>query len=125
LRFAVYQSFLRYTMSIWQLLQITQRLKTVEKRLRCSNVAWHVVSKRGPKPMGVSYDFAEDGKIAVSRFSAALHDAVLMDVSMPNMEGAQATRQIRALEFGVHATDRTPIIAVTAFVGRDEKAALA
>jgi signal transduction histidine kinase/DNA-binding response OmpR family regulator len=74
--------------------------------------------------LGVSYDFAEDGKIAVSLFSAALHDAVLMDVSMPSMDGAQATRLIRALENGTHATNRTPIIAVTAFVGREEKAAL-
>jgi CheY-like chemotaxis protein/two-component sensor histidine kinase len=74
--------------------------------------------------LGVSYDFAEDGKIAVSLFSADLHDAVLMDVSMPNMDGAQATRLIRAVEEGAHATVRTPIIAVTAFVAREEKAAL-
>ncbi len=53
-----------------------------------------------------------DGRQAVARCSQERFDAVLMDVQMPELDGLQATSQIRALEaaLGRH----TPIIALTA-----------
>ncbi len=53
-----------------------------------------------------------DGRQAVARCSQERFDAVLKDVQMPELDGLQATSQIRALEaaLGRH----TPIIALTA-----------
>lgn len=53
---------------------------------------------------------AEDGREAVDMCRSAKPDLVLMDVAMPNMNGLEATRQLRADP----ATAATKIIAVTA-----------
>jgi signal transduction histidine kinase/CheY-like chemotaxis protein len=58
-------------------------------------------------------DEAENGEIALRKFSGATYDVVLMDLQMPVMDGLTATRAIR-----VHEASRelapTPIIALTA-----------
>jgi signal transduction histidine kinase/CheY-like chemotaxis protein len=55
---------------------------------------------------------AGDGRRALEAYSIASFDVILMDVHMPEMDGLEATRQIRKLEDGT--AHRTPIIAVTA-----------
>ena len=45
---------------------------------------------------------------------------ILMDLSMPGMDGFEATRRIRAMEEG--AARRTPIVALTANVMDDDRA---
>ncbi len=64
---------------------------------------------------GMEVDVAENGRIALEKFSGhpeGYYDAVLMDMRMPEMDGLEATRQIRALDRADAGT--IPIIALTA-----------
>ena len=61
---------------------------------------------------GHSVDIAENGKVAVELWQRNNYDVVLMDVLMPEMDGFEATEQIRKLE--KETGRRTPIIALTA-----------
>lgn len=61
---------------------------------------------------GHSVDIAENGKVAVEMWQRNKYDVVLMDVLMPEMDGFEATEQIRKLE--KESGRRTPIIALTA-----------
>ena len=54
-----------------------------------------------------------DGQEAVTLYKAAPPDLVLMDVSMPNKDGLQATRDIRAYE-AAYGLPRCPVVALTA-----------
>ena len=60
-------------------------------------------------------DLAENGRIAVELFGKSApghYDAILMDMRMPEMDGLEATRTIRALER--EDAKKIPIIALTA-----------
>jgi CheY-like chemotaxis protein len=60
-------------------------------------------------------DIAENGRIAVDKFMAEAYDLVLMDIHMPELDGLDATKMIRAWE-QKHGTAPVPIIALTASV---------
>ncbi len=62
--------------------------------------------------LDVTFHIAPNGKKAVEDFKAMRPRIVLMDVSMPEMNGLDATRVIRQIEEGMGI--RTPIIGVTA-----------
>jgi two-component system cell cycle response regulator DivK len=63
---------------------------------------------------------ATDGEMGVALASQELPDLILMDLQMPKLSGADATRKLRADP----KTARIPIIAVTSFAlsGDDKKA---
>ena len=60
---------------------------------------------------GFHVDVAHNGREAVEMVATGHYDMVLMDVQMPELDGLDATRAIRAAEMGPH---RLPIIAMTA-----------
>ena len=60
---------------------------------------------------GHDLHFANDGSLAVDAARDGAFDLVLMDISMPVMDGPTATRHIRAMP---GAASRVPIIALTA-----------
>jgi hypothetical protein len=66
--------------------------------------------------LGHSCVIVADGFMCLETIQKARFDAILMDLHMPNMDGYQATRQIRALEADLQALDfpAMPIIALTA-----------
>ena len=63
----------------------------------------------------IKVDHAENGKIAVELFensTSGIYSAILMDVRMPEMDGLEATKAIRAMKR--EDAKRIPIIALTA-----------
>lgn len=72
------------------------------------------------KGSGAQLDVADDGNQATELFAQRRYDAVLMDVSMPNRNGFDATRAIRAIERS-RETGPCPIIAYTANCGEDDQ----
>ena len=72
------------------------------------------------KDLQIELVFAENGEEAVETFRAFEPDMIFMDISMPRMDGKEATRRIRAMEQknGRH----TPIIALTAHVMESDQA---
>ena len=69
---------------------------------------------------GFEIEVAVDGREGIDKATAGKYDLILMDMSLPEIDGWEATRQLRANP----ATKDTPIIALTAhaMAGDREKA---
>jgi EAL domain-containing protein (putative c-di-GMP-specific phosphodiesterase class I)/signal transduction histidine kinase/CheY-like chemotaxis protein len=65
--------------------------------------------------LGVAASLANDGRAGVEAVLSGTFDLVLMDGSMPDMDGYQATREIRRREQD-EGRSPTPIVALTAHV---------
>ena len=64
---------------------------------------------------GATVEHAEDGEVALNKYMDApggTYDVILMDLRMPNMNGIQATKEIRKLSR--LDSDTIPIVAMTA-----------
>lgn len=68
----------------------------------------------------VTISFAKDGVDAVDKFTNNKPDLILMDMSMPNMDGIEATHAIRKFENKM-ASESCPIIALTANAMQDDR----
>ena len=66
---------------------------------------------------GHDVDVVSDGREAVGAASARRYDLVLMDLQMPELDGLEATREIRATP----GCERLPIIATTAYALHEER----
>ncbi len=69
---------------------------------------------------GFEVETAGDGREGVEMAKTGEYDLILMDMSLPEIDGWEATRQLRAAP----DTERTPIVALTAhaMAGDREKA---
>jgi len=80
----------------------------VEDNATNQQVAVAILHKQGYK-----VDIAKDGLQALSLFRSNKYDLILMDCQMPVMDGFEATRKMRNMEYEQGLT-HTPIIALTA-----------
>jgi len=62
---------------------------------------------------------AGNGRVALEKLATAVFDLVLMDCQMPDMDGFEATRRIRALESGTGR--HLPILAMTAHAMTEDR----
>jgi CheY-like chemotaxis protein/two-component sensor histidine kinase len=75
------------------------------------------------EPTNITVESAENGRQALNMFKAApqKYDMIFMDVQMPEMDGYEATRLIRAFEKEQLKTPKgIPIIAMTANVFKED-----
>ncbi|MEZ4827820.1 MAG: ATP-binding protein [Bacteroidia bacterium] len=82
------------------------RILLVEDNVVNQKIATKFLSK-----WGVMVEIAGNGKIALDMVEKNTYDLLLMDLQMPEMDGYEATRQIRSLS---EPLCRIPIIALTA-----------
>ena len=78
------------------------------------------VMKRSLDSKGYALDFAANGEVAFEKYQRNDYDLVLMDISMPVMDGLEATKAMRKFEVD-NGRERTPIIALTAHASDEHK----
>ncbi|HWZ90644.1 MAG TPA: response regulator [Polyangiaceae bacterium] len=92
-----------------------QRGEAAKRRFRVllaeDNEFNRALIERVLRTLNCDVDLVPSGREAVRRFHQGNYDLVLMDCHMPDLDGLEATRQIRAIE---GPERRVPILAVTA-----------
>ena len=91
----------------------TARVLIVEDNHLLSTLAEKIL-----KSFGIQTQVVRNGQQAVDAVTHNTYGLILMDISMPIMDGFEATKRIRALELrrGRH----TPIVAITALDNQSE-----
>ena len=95
-----------------------------DRPLRLLVVDDHDINRRAVQlilqPLGCEITTAADGMIALDRCAETVFDVIFMDVRMPELDGRETTRRLRA---GDGPNARTPVIAVTADTAPEDIAA--
>ena len=84
------------------------------------NAVNQLIARRILQKNGYEADLAHNGREAVEILSRRSYDLILLDIQMPEMDGFEAARTIRAPESGV-LDHEVPIIAMTAYAGREDE----
>ena len=71
-----------------------------------------IIAKKFIENWNLVVDVAHDGNEAIEKLKSGLHDLVLMDLQMPDMDGYETTRRIRTFESEVVAS--VPVVALSA-----------
>ncbi len=102
---------------------LTQLTSCSKRRMRVlsaeDNKTNRLVLEKLLKPLDIELEFAHDGIEAVDKFNSFSPDIIFMDISMPRMDGTEATQKIRELEEA--SKSRTPIIALTALANEGDE----
>ncbi len=91
----------------------TARILLVE-----DNVVNQKVASRMLENLGCHVDVASDGRIALEMVESTPYDLVFMDIQMPQMDGLEATTELRRREGDA---EPLPIIAMTAHAMADDR----
>ena len=95
---------------------LNARVLIVEDNLVNQKVARSILKK-----FGCAVETVSNGKEAVDRIQTNAYDIVFMDCAMPEMDGYEATHQIRQWEAACQGP-RLPIVAMTARVSAEDQA---
>ena len=92
--------------------RVTEPLPTGRLRILAAddNRTNRMVLGKMLKNLDIDLHFAEDGEQAVALYTKLQPDMIFMDISMPKVDGREATKRIRAMESGAPV----PIVALTA-----------
>lgn len=85
------------------------------------NLINQMLAQQFCKVWNLNSEVAANGKIALDKIAKKTYDLVLMDLQMPEMDGYEATNNIRELNVKSTAGNQLPIIAITAESYQDVK----
>ena len=99
---------------------VPEAARTVRVLAAEDNKTNRLVFSKMVQGLDIDLQFAENGKEAVDLFHSFAPDVIFMDISMPGMDGKEATQAIRTMEAG--GESHVPIVAMTAHAmnGDDE-----
>jgi len=95
---------------------IAERTRPLRVLYAEDNATNRLVFSKMVRDLPLELTLAENGREAVESFVAQPFDMIFMDISMPEMDGREATQRIRALPNG----QTVPIIALTAHALQEE-----